>query len=60
VVVDDFGVVTIRKDVEQSLLGGEVEAREDLLLLAEVLLERLLAHLDFELEILEELEAAVD
>mmetsp|Transcript_12963 Transcript_12963/g.30944 ORF Transcript_12963/g.30944 Transcript_12963/m.30944 type:complete len:678 (-) Transcript_12963:353-2386(-) len=48
------GVVSIGEDFQQCLVGHEVEPREGLLLLLQVIVERLLAELDVLVQFLEE------
>jgi hypothetical protein len=50
VLVDLDGVVTVGQNVEQGLVGNEVEARENLLLLFKVLVKGLLASLNLLVE----------
>ena len=56
--IDFLGVVTIGQDIKQSLVGNEVEAWEDLLLLFEILVESLLTKIDLRDELFEDLVTA--
>mmetsp|Transcript_33252 Transcript_33252/g.87955 ORF Transcript_33252/g.87955 Transcript_33252/m.87955 type:complete len:1619 (-) Transcript_33252:4415-9271(-) len=51
--------IAVREDVEQRLVRAEVEAREGLLLLLEVLVERLLTSLDAIADVLQSILAAL-
>mmetsp|Transcript_20734 Transcript_20734/g.31850 ORF Transcript_20734/g.31850 Transcript_20734/m.31850 type:complete len:616 (-) Transcript_20734:4614-6461(-) len=59
ILVDLLGVVTVGEDVKQGLVGHKVESSEDLLLLFKVLVQGLLALLDFLEEDVQELFSAV-
>lgn len=45
--VDDFWVVSVGKNIEESLVGNEIESREDLFLLFQIIIQGFLALFDF-------------
>ena len=58
--VDDHGVVAVRENIQKGLVGNEIEAREDLLLLFKIGIQGLLASLDILMHTVKGLEAAFE